>query len=110
MKYYSISRPLGIGVLSPSVSVKTINVINFDCRLFCDDIQRESWGYIETDSELTQNEIDQCELLPENAAQSEHEKRIKVAYLLVGSGYSKKEAYQESMHMCMEEIEAILEE
>lgn len=109
MKYYSISRPLGIGVLSPSVSSKTINVVNFDHRMFCDDIQRESWSYIETDSELTQTELEQCELIPENAAQTEHEKRIKVAYMLVDAGYSKKEAYREAMEIGIDEINAILE-
>lgn len=60
-KYYSIMRPVSIGTY-PRNGVE--NIVNFDHRQFCPEIQREAWGCIEYSRELSQKEAAGYELIP----------------------------------------------
>ena len=61
MKYYSTQRPLMPGCC-PRAGVQ--EVVNFDDKKFCDEIGCEAWGFVEYNRELTQDEIDDYELVP----------------------------------------------
>lgn len=60
-KYYSIMRPVSIGTYPRNGAE---NIVNFDRRQFCPEIQREAWGYIEYSRELSQKEAADYELIP----------------------------------------------
>jgi hypothetical protein len=61
MRYYSTQRPVSVGTYLKT-GVQEIH--NFDCKTFCEDINREVWGYIDYDRELTEDEVDSYELTP----------------------------------------------
>lgn len=61
MKYYSTQRPLMPGCC-PRAGVQ--EVVNFNDKKFCDEIGCEAWGFVEYNRELTQDEIDDYELVP----------------------------------------------
>lgn len=60
-RYYSIMRPVSIGTY-PRNGVEEI--VNFDYRQFCPEINREAWGYIEYSRELSEKEAADYELIP----------------------------------------------
>ena len=109
MRYYSALRPITIGVLSSETMKKVVLIHNYDNRQYEPAIDRNVWGYIETDIELSAIEIEQSELTPEYCALTEKEKRLKAAYILAENGYTKKEAYIEAMAIPIDEIDAIIE-
>lgn len=47
MKYYSVRRPITPGVIPNSFLRECENVVNFDRLTFCQEINREAWGYVE---------------------------------------------------------------
>lgn len=61
MRYYSTRRPVTPGSY-PNGLVKEIH--NFDSRTFCEEIDREAWGYIEYSRELSPEELEHWELTP----------------------------------------------
>ena len=109
MRYYSTLRPIAMGVLSKNALQYVTAIKNYDSRQFVPAINRDAWGYVETENALPDSEIRDAELTPETAVISEKEKRIKAAYILAENGYSKKEAYHTAMEISMEEIDAIIE-
>lgn len=60
-KYYSVMRPVSIGTF-PREGVEEI--VNFDNRTYCQEINREAWGYIEYNRELSEKEVSEYELIP----------------------------------------------
>ena len=52
-------RPVNIGTYPKNGA---INIINFNDRKFCKEINREAWGYIEYDRVLSDEEIADYEL------------------------------------------------
>lgn len=46
-RYYSTSRPLSIGTFPKPQGNMVLDIRNFDDRIFCEEIGREAWGYIE---------------------------------------------------------------
>lgn len=60
-RYYSTQRPVSIGTYPKSQ--KTINMTNFNERKIVDEIGREAWGYVEYESPLTEQEMNQYELV-----------------------------------------------
>lgn len=60
-KYYSVMRPVSIGTF-PREGVEEI--VNFDNRTYCHEINREAWGYIEYNRELSEEEVAEYELIP----------------------------------------------
>lgn len=53
-RYYSLLRPVGPGTYPKPLEAK--NVVNFDDRIFIEDINRFAWGYIEYEKELSWDE------------------------------------------------------
>ena len=109
MRYYSTLRPIAIGVLRHNAMGYVKTVVNFNSRRFIHSINREAWGFIETDEALPENEIAASELTPETAGLTEKQKRISAAHILAKNGYSKKEAYHTAMEISIDEIDAIIE-
>lgn len=58
-RYYSTQRPVLPGGLPRSADVERIE--NFDTKIFCEEIGREAWGYIEYRTKLTKEEADAYE-------------------------------------------------
>lgn len=60
MKYFSTQRPVMPGAYPKAV---TKEIVNFDSKSFCKEIERTAWGYITTARELTAEEISEYELV-----------------------------------------------
>lgn len=60
MRYYSTQRPVLLGGFPRNAEAEKIE--NFDTKIFCEEIGKEAWGYIEYRSELTKEEADAYEL------------------------------------------------
>lgn len=60
MKYYSTQRPVMPGGFPKSAEVEKIE--NFDTKVFCEEIGREAWGFIEYREPLTKEEAADYEL------------------------------------------------
>lgn len=59
-RYYSTMRPFGPGTFPQKDGRETIT--NFDDKIFCEEIGREAWGYIEYPEALTKEEAEAYEL------------------------------------------------
>lgn len=63
MRYYSTQRPLGPGTFPKKDGTETVT--NFDGgKIYCEEIDREAWGYVEYKEQLTPEEISSYELTP----------------------------------------------
>lgn len=61
MRYYSTQRPFGPGTFPKKDGRETIT--NFsDGKIFCEEIGREAWGFIEYSEPLTEKEMRSYEL------------------------------------------------
>lgn len=60
VRYYSTMRPVMPGGFPKSRDA--VKVENFDTRIFCEEIGRDAWGYIEYSEALTKEEADAYEL------------------------------------------------
>ena len=47
MRYYSTQRPITPGSYPKSPFNDVLQVVNFEARTYCKEIEREAWGYIE---------------------------------------------------------------
>lgn len=47
MRYYSILRPISFGTYPKYQDNKVLEIVNFDEKIYCEDISRDAWGYIE---------------------------------------------------------------
>ena len=56
VRYYSTQRPQRDG---------TETITNFDGKIYCEEIGRDAWGFIEYREPLTKEEADAYELTPE---------------------------------------------
>lgn len=63
MRYYSVLRPVTPGSYPMKDKVK--EVVNFDDKQYVKDIERDAWGYIEYDGELSADIANEWDLLPE---------------------------------------------
>ena len=63
MRYYSTQRPIQPGGYPKKDAV--VNIQNFDTKLFCKPIGMDAWGYIDYSTELSEQEADDYELVPE---------------------------------------------
>ena len=61
MKYYSTQRPIGPGTYPRQYGIEEIH--NFDSRVFCEDIGRRAWGFLITEKEIPESELDEWELV-----------------------------------------------
>lgn len=62
MRYYSTHRPVGPGAYPGGYDIAEL--CNFDDRIFCEEIGREAWGYIDVNGEFTESEAASYELVP----------------------------------------------
>lgn len=62
MRYYSTRRPFGPGTFPQRDGTETIT--NFGGKIYCEEIGREAWGYIEYREPLTPEEAASYELTP----------------------------------------------
>lgn len=60
-RYYSTQRPLTPGSC-PRAGVQ--EVVNYDEKKFCEEIDMDAWGFVEYTRELTKQEADDYELTP----------------------------------------------
>ena len=67
MKYYSIRRPILPGGYPEKELVEKI--VNFDTRIYCQEIDGLAWGYVEYKKELTQDQANDYELVLEGKKQ-----------------------------------------
>ncbi len=68
-RYYSTQRPVMPGGFPEKGKVE--NIVNFDKRKYCAEIEREAWGYIDYKEPLTEKQASNYELVP-------YEERVKV--------------------------------
>ena len=62
MRYYSTERPLAPGIFPRKDGTERIT--NFDDKIFCEEIQREAWGFVEYKAPLAPEEVARYELVP----------------------------------------------
>ena len=62
-RYYSAQRPLGPGTYPRQGG--TEKVTNFDRPVYCKEIDREAWGYVEFERPISEEEVQRWELIPE---------------------------------------------
>ena len=55
-KYYSVARPIFLGTLPPGI--KPVKIVNFGKSLCINEIFRNAWGFIETESPI---DAEDCE-------------------------------------------------
>lgn len=60
MRYYSTQRPVQPGSYPDRENVERIH--NFDTKIFCGEIGREAWGYIDYREPLTKEQAEAYEL------------------------------------------------
>lgn len=60
-RYYSTQRPFGPGTFPQKDGRET--VVNFDGKIYCEEIGREAWGYIDYPEPLTKEETNSYELV-----------------------------------------------
>ncbi len=53
MRYYSTQRPVAPGTFPKPANNKVLNIWNFDKPIFCEQVGREAWGYIDYEKPLT---------------------------------------------------------
>lgn len=64
MKYYSTQRPITPGNYPKSPFKEVLNIVNFDSRMYCEEIGQEAWGYIEYKAPLHPKDAMEYELMP----------------------------------------------
>lgn len=65
MRYYSTQRPVGPGTFPRQGGTETVT--NFDGKIFCEEIGREAWGYIDYREPISPEQARAYELTPSGA-------------------------------------------
>lgn len=65
MRYYSTQRPVAPGNYPKPEGNPVLEIVNFDHRIHCEEVDREAWGYIKYEYPLTKSEAKRWELVPE---------------------------------------------
>ena len=63
MRYYSTQRPIMPGSYPKPAGNPVVEIRNFDARVFCGEIGREAWGYIEYEQALFPGQAQTYELI-----------------------------------------------
>ena len=75
MKYFSTQRPLAPGTFPKVNGSSVYDVVNFGNKVYCPEIGREAWGYVEYSFPILEELASSYELIPgkrvESYAQSE---------------------------------------
>lgn len=64
-RYYSTQRPVAPGTFPRPEHAKVIRIKNFDTKTMVDEIGRKAWGFVEYSDPLTDKQISDYELTPE---------------------------------------------
>ena len=64
MRYYSTQRPVSPGTFPKPAGNRVLDICNYDRRIYCDDIGREAWGYIDYEHPLPPEQAANYELIP----------------------------------------------
>ena len=64
MRYYSTQRPIGPGSFPRSGQGAVEQIKNFDGRIFCKEIGRLAWGFIDFREPISPEEAAAYELVP----------------------------------------------
>lgn len=67
MRYYSTQRPIGPGTYPRKDGTESITNF-FNGKIFCEEIGREAWGFIEYKEPISANEARDYELMEAGAA------------------------------------------
>lgn len=62
MRYYSTQRPNAPGTFPRQGGTETVT--NFDSKIYCEEIGREAWGYVEYKEPITPEQARDYELTP----------------------------------------------
>ena len=62
-RYFSIHRPVAPGTFPRAE--KVVDIVNFDSRVYCEEIGREAWGYIVYRNPITEEDASRYELVRE---------------------------------------------
>ena len=65
MRYYSLHRPIGPGTYPKADHLPVEEIHNFGERVFCPEIGRMAWGYIDYAGKLPELIANKYELVPE---------------------------------------------
>lgn len=84
MKYYSTQRPVTPGSYPTAGAV---SIENYPDKRYCEDIDREAWGHIIYDRELTEQEVSDYELTPARTSRKELAAVITAALPLLETLY-----------------------
>lgn len=76
MRYYSTQRPVGPGTFPKPKDNRVLDLWNFDKPIFCEQVGREAWGYINYEKPLTQQQTASYELAPEISPLTPAQERI----------------------------------
>jgi len=64
MKYFSTQRPVAPGSFPKPNGNKVVEIHNYNDRIFCEEINREAWGYVVYKKALAEKEAAAYELVP----------------------------------------------
>lgn len=64
MKYYSTQRPITPGSFPKPVGNQIMEILNYDCKTYCEEIGRDVWGYIDYAQPLHPEYAIDYELIP----------------------------------------------
>ena len=62
MRYYSTQRPISPGSFPQRAWNKVLEIHNFDQKIYCEEIGREAWGYIDYEKPLDRFDCNSYEL------------------------------------------------
>lgn len=64
MKYYSTQRPITPGSYPKSPFNDVLQIVNFDSKIYCKDIEQEAWGYIVYKEPIRPKDVNEFGLMP----------------------------------------------
>lgn len=62
VRYYSTQRPVTPGTFPQVAGNRVEYIVNYPRRVWCEDIRREAWGYIDYAEELDEKDAAAYEL------------------------------------------------
>lgn len=68
MRYYITQRPVAPGTFPIPSGNKAVEIHNFTSQIYCEEIGREAWGYIDYEKPIAPEEAASYELTPEAPA------------------------------------------
>lgn len=64
MRYYSTQRPITPGSFPRPVDNMVMVIHNYDSKIYCEEIGREAWGYIDYEQPIDPDSAHKYELTP----------------------------------------------